>query len=219
MRKADQIDKTDMHLEPSQPESVFKHGRRDNKEPSMGIRETINQSRYMVAGVAVAAIVVAGGFIVSAAREGSTPGYAKTAFYSDDDGVSYFEDSNKLIPPFEHRGKQAYAAHVFSCDNGKTKWVGYLEGYRPDAREKMIEVRALMDQLAKDPNAAPPPPEKDPMYVIPAIQRKGLVIKPPDKPGQPPNKWVCQADGSIFTKLQQPECPDGKNGALMEILP
>ena len=185
----------------------------------MGIRETLNQYQYIAAGVTIGAIVAAGVFIVSSMKEGATPRYGSVAYYSDDDGASYFEESNKLIPPFDHHGKPAYKAYVFTCSKDKTKWVGYLEGYLPEARTKMQELQASMDELAKQPNASPPSRDKDPVYALSAIQTKGLVVKQPDRPGQPPNKWVSQADGSAFFKAQRPVCPNGGNDEPMIVLP
>jgi hypothetical protein len=179
----------------------------------MGIRETLNQNSYVAVGITAGAIAVAGWFIVSTFRANAMPNYGKAAYYSDDDGATYFEDDNKLVPPFDHHGKQAYKAYVYTCDNGRTKWVGYLEGYLPDARKKVEELRVEMDRMAKDPHATPPPPDKDPVYALPKIQQKGLLVK---KPGQ--GKWVSQADGSAFTSVQHVECPDGK-GEPMIVLP
>lgn len=180
----------------------------------MGIRETLNQNSYVAMGATVGVIAVAAWFIVSTLRSNATPNYGSAAYYSDDDGASYFEDSNKLIPPFDHRGKQAYKAYVYTCDKGKSKWVGYLEGYLPDARKKVEELHVEMDRMAKDPKASPPPPDKDPVYVLPKIQQKGLVVK---KPGQ--GKWVSQADGQEFFKVQHVECPGGGRDEPMIVLP
>jgi hypothetical protein len=160
-------------------------------------------------------IAVGIGVIVSNLKGQGPPGYAHYAFYSDDDGASYFEDSNQLVPPFDHGGKLAYRAHVFTYDGGKTKWVGYLEGYTSEARPRIVKIHALMDKLAKDPHAKPPPPDQDPMYVIPEISHKGLVIKQPGKD----NKWVSEADGGAFAKAKQVVCPDGVKRDLEEVLP
>jgi hypothetical protein len=185
----------------------------------MGIRETLNQNSSIGVGVMAGVIAVAGWFIVSSFRENATPKYGSVAYYSDDDGASFFADDAKLIPPFDHHGKQAYKAYVFTCDKGKTKWVGYLEGYLPDAKKKVEEIHAVMDQMARDPKSTPPPPDKDPVYALPKIQMKGLVVKRPDKPGQPPNKWVSQADGAAFSSVQHPICPTGSNDEPMIVLP
>ena len=57
------------------------------------------------------------------------------AFYSDDDGQSYFQDSVYNFPPFDHNGKVANQAMVIQ-DHG-SKVVGYLVRYTPDAQKKL----------------------------------------------------------------------------------
>src|SRR5882757_6549270 len=109
------MDEVIMLVAKNQSDSISDRANPRKKDTTVGVREVINQSRYAVAGVAVAAILVAGYFIFTTMRQGGVPGYAKYSFYSDDDGASYFEDSNKLIPPFDHHGKPAYRVHVFTC--------------------------------------------------------------------------------------------------------
>ena len=42
-----------------------------------------------------------------------------SAFYTTDDGATLFTDGADRLPPFDHDGKAAVMAAVFSCDNGK----------------------------------------------------------------------------------------------------
>ena len=58
------------------------------------------------------------------------------AFFSDDDGQTYFTDAADKIPPFDHKGKQAVTAYVFRCNGGKP-FVGYLEMYDPQTKKVM----------------------------------------------------------------------------------
>jgi hypothetical protein len=54
-------------------------------------------------------------------------------FYTDDDGQTYFEDSIFKFPPFNHNGKTAVRALVYSSD-GQT-FVGYMQRYTPTAQK------------------------------------------------------------------------------------
>lgn len=180
----------------------------------MGIREKINQNRSVVMAISVIAFIVA--IVTIWLNTNNRPGYATQTFYSVDDGASYFRDDNTLVPPFDRGGKLAYKVHIFRCVNDGEEWVAYLEGYRPEARAKAIELKEMMDKLAKDPNASPPPPNKDPMYLLPALQAKGLVVK---RPGDPASKWVSENDGEAYGQTKQAKCPHDPSHDLIEVLP
>lgn len=49
------------------------------------------------------------------------------AYYTTDDGKTWFTDDAERLPPFDHDGRQAVRLHLFTCDEGKTRFVGYLE--------------------------------------------------------------------------------------------
>ena len=49
------------------------------------------------------------------------------AWYTVDDGVSWFADDDNRITPFDHQGKKAYRCYVWTCDGGKTQFVSHLE--------------------------------------------------------------------------------------------
>src|SRR5438477_7566485 len=102
----------------------------------MGVRETISNRRHWGIGAAVALIAVAVGAIVYQRADGTPErSTGMQAYFSIDDGQSYFEAPADSLPPFDHNGKPAIRAYVFKCD-GK-KFVGYLERYRPEARQAM----------------------------------------------------------------------------------
>ena len=104
----------------------------------MGIRETLNQNRGITIGAVSGVIVLTLVYIVYSLRGesggGASAGTAK-AFFSDDDGQSYFADGADKIPPFDHNGKPAVTAHVFRCNGGKP-FVGYLERYTPEGKKR-----------------------------------------------------------------------------------
>lgn len=61
---------------------------------------------------------------------------AGRAYYTIDDGKTFFEDSVH-IPPYERYGSEAVGAMVFSCDGGATRFVGYLVRYSPEGKAQM----------------------------------------------------------------------------------
>ena len=57
------------------------------------------------------------------------------AFFTVDDGKNWFADDFTKVAPFERDGKQAYRCYVYTCDGGRTKFVGYLERYTPGGKD------------------------------------------------------------------------------------
>jgi hypothetical protein len=63
------------------------------------------------------------------------------AFYSDDDGATWFPDAGDRIMPFDHDGKPAVGAVVFIDARGKPV-VGYLIRHSPAARAAIERAKA-----------------------------------------------------------------------------
>jgi hypothetical protein len=60
-----------------------------------------------------------------------------SAYYSTDDGQSWFVEDRAKIPPFEHQGKPAYRAYVFKCGENGKPFVAYLERFAEPARTEL----------------------------------------------------------------------------------
>jgi hypothetical protein len=109
----------------------------------MGVRELINRhSRPVLACVALAAIASGAFFFVFHQPDGLGPLDAGSAFYSVDDGKTYFRADATNIPPFMHDGKEAVQALVYTVDGGKTRYVGYLMRFTPFGIQRLKDVRA-----------------------------------------------------------------------------
>jgi hypothetical protein len=107
----------------------------------MGVREQITRHPGW-AWTAGATLLVAAVLLILAQLRANAPRpYTGKAFFSTDDGKTWFEDDIEKLPPFEHDGKTAYRAYVFTCDGGKTQWVGYLQRYAKAIREKNNRAR------------------------------------------------------------------------------
>ena len=160
----------------------------------MGLRETLNENPGLTTAATAIIIVAAIVFMVISMFRGEagTAGGTGTAltreFYSDDDGKTFFEDERTKVPPFDRNGKPAYRARVFTCDGGKTKFVGWLERYTPEAK-KMIEERAK--------NAAGAP--------LLMEDQTGLQFK---KPGTGDKGWVSAGEAATMG-LREVNCPNG----------
>jgi len=134
----------------------------------MGIREFIEkQKRLMVPAV----VLITGACAYSgwrSYRSTELPGMVERAYYTDDDGKTYFADDVKKGFSFDHDGKTAYRAFVYRSGSGKP-FVGLL---------------ARTGEPEKAPAASP--------AVASAIAgRKSQGLPPPvevRKPGE--TKWV-----------------------------
>ncbi len=94
----------------------------------MNFRELVNRRPKLAAASIIAIAVLAIGFSFQSSRGPKLSGPITQAFFSDDDGKSWFaEDINKPFP-FDHNGRQAYRAYVFRCQSGDP-FVGYLASF------------------------------------------------------------------------------------------
>ncbi len=165
----------------------------------MGLRETLNENPGLTTAATAVIILAAIVFMVLSMFRGDPevagPGGPVTKeFYSDDDGKTYFEDDREKIPPFDRNGKPAYRARVFTCDGGKTNFVGWLERYTPQAK-KMLE-----DQ-AKNAGGGP----------VLMEDQSGLQIK---KPGTGDKGWVGGQDPATM-QIRDVKCPNGSPAELV----
>ena len=103
----------------------------------MGVREKLNQNTRLGFGIG-AGIVVVALLIISLQLMAAKPSLAKqkVAFYTDDNGKTFFTDDVQKVVPFDHNGKQAYLADVFQCADGK-QFVGLMYRHTPGGRSEM----------------------------------------------------------------------------------
>ncbi|WP_428937941.1 hypothetical protein [Fontivita pretiosa] len=162
----------------------------------MGIRDSMNQHPKVTAAVVGIILLAALGVLIAqllssdtgmAAPEG---GSEPKAWYTVDDGKTFFADSALKIPPFEHEGKIAYRCQVWTYDGGKTKFVSHLERY-PEAVKKKLE---SMDR--KDPGAV--------------FELRMIEVK---RPGTGDNGWVS-IDSPAAAQIMTPQVPPGKEADL-----
>ncbi len=108
----------------------------------MSVRETIQRKPKLMGLIAVLVIMLAGVVIarqMNAPKVGLPPAQI---WYTEDDGLTWFADRADLITPFDHQGKQAVRAVLFTCDGGNTSFLGYLQRYTPGAQERSDKAKA-----------------------------------------------------------------------------
>lgn len=112
----------------------------------MSLRDTINRNAKFVAATVAVLLVAALGWYAFQTRSTRPPGSAATRqFLSTDEGKSWFLDQSGEFAPVQHDGAAAVEAVVFTCDEGKTRWAGYLRRYSPRGKEIMQTIRANVE--------------------------------------------------------------------------
>lgn len=154
----------------------------------MGIREKLNDNPAYTTGGTIAIIVIALAFIIWQLLP-NRPSIPTKSYYTTDNGTTYFSDSIKKIPPYEHDGKQAVRCYVFQCSKGG-KFVGYLEEYTPAAKKEL--------------EAAAANPKRQQMPGMDMAAMTGMLVK---KPGT--GQWVSQQNGRYYESVVDVKCPNG----------
>jgi hypothetical protein len=113
----------------------------------------------------------------------NTAGPPDEAFYTTDDGKTLFADDAAKVAPFDHDGRQAVRAYVFTCDGGTTGFVQYLEKYSD-------EVKRQLEPQSGRPGWRPP-------TSMALVKRPG------------PGQWVPGMSQEA-SRLTLPSCPGGK---------
>lgn len=112
----------------------------------MSVRQKLNANPAVVAVVVI--VVVAGllwfGYRQMSPSEGNGP---SGAYYSSDDGKTFFSGDPKAFSPIDQGGQKAYRAYVYDCPDGK-RFVGYMERY-PD------DIKAILDKAKINPEGVP----------------------------------------------------------------
>jgi hypothetical protein len=126
----------------------------------MGIRQTLNENRA-VAAVLVAVLLGGGAaYVYFAARppvvDGATSDaprlyYTTDASTSDAAVAALFAEDATRIPPFDHNGKPAVRAYVWTTDGGKTRFVTHFTRFTPDAKKRLDALVAASTQKGFTP--------------------------------------------------------------------
>lgn len=107
----------------------------------MSVIENLRDKKGLSVGLSAGMVVIAI-LIAYMSLKSNIPGDVKKAFYSVDDGDTYFVDDLNKAYPFDHNGKQAYRAYVFRGNQDGKKFVGFLERMNDAGRAKMVELAA-----------------------------------------------------------------------------
>jgi hypothetical protein len=162
----------------------------------MEIRRAIQGKPVVGAGIGVFCILLAG-LIIAKQFWPEKKANLSQVFYSDDDGRTWFRDSVYLAPPFDHNGKEAVIAEIYSYDDGSKEFCGYLAKYTPAAK-------ARLEHALADAQKAGQPLGSVALYRDPSFVGSGTLVK---KPGSG-NSWVTFSDPRSID-VRTVRAPDG----------
>jgi hypothetical protein len=148
----------------------------------MGIREKVSEKPGIVLAIVIACVLAAAG-IVAATFWPQKKADLSQAFYSDDDGVTWFSGSTYLVPPFEHNGKTAVVAEVYSYDDGKKLFCAYLARFTEKAKTQLEGALADAQRNGKSPESVG-------LYADPNFMKNGTEVKLPGSN----NPWIPYND-------------------------
>lgn len=101
----------------------------------------------------VAACIFAASLAViyfTSGKSGQANPYLGPYYYTDDDGASFFASTKQFLPPFDHNGKEAVGAVIFSNSNHQP-FVGYLTKLTPEGQDalKSMDWKLMMTDLPR----------------------------------------------------------------------
>ena len=162
----------------------------------MSIREMMNQKKSLAAVGGASLVLLAIGIVV-AQNWPESRAKLGMAYYTADDGKTWFEESTYNIAPFTHDGKEAVIAVVYSYANGSRKFCPYVAKYTPEAKKRLEA--AIAEAKAKGL-----PPDSVALFRDRQFMATAMLYK---KPGAN-NPWV-RGDDPRALEVQSVVSPDG----------
>lgn len=166
----------------------------------MGLRESINNRRGLGLGIGIGLIALAVLGILWPSIGGSASRGGEKAFYTVDDGATWFvEDADKL-PPFDYQGKEAVACYVYKCGEAGQPWVSHLMRFTPEGKKQREQ------QLAG---------QNTDLVGSQSMVRLGIEVKEAKSADQ---EWVSISDLRAAA-IQELKCPDGSTENMIPLDP
>src|SRR5437773_3133011 len=146
----------------------------------MNLREMFSDKPIRAAAVAGGLLLISVALVAFQLRgSGSIAPDRAKAFFTIDDGKTWFTDDATKLPPFEKDGKQAVLAQVYRCADG-TQFVNHLERFKPDAKQALEKASMAADATGH---------EKPDQNAIRNAYTGGREVK---RPGD--SKWVASSN-------------------------
>ena len=123
------------------------------------------------------------------------------AFYTVDDGASWFKDEADKIAPYDYKGRQAVMCFVYKCGDKGQPWISHLMRYTAEGkrqREEQVKNKGGVNLVGSD-----------------SLLRPQLEVKEA-KSGD--TAWVSVNDPRA-AEIQKLQCPDGSTNDITPVDP
>jgi hypothetical protein len=170
----------------------------------MGIRESINRHPKTAVGVGSALVVLTIAVLLFQLHDSSDasgiPSADERAFFTVDDGKTWFAGDIHTLPPFDHDGKQAVRAYVYECDG--QRFAGFLERYTEAGKKAKQQVTDATKTGRPDGR------------LVAVSQGSGREIK---RPGD--KNWTVGTDQQAVESITDVRCPRDSTRAAQLVQP
>jgi hypothetical protein len=168
-------------------------------ETAVAIRETI--AKHQKISVASSATVLVGAILFCVMNQRAQTLSPPTRWYfTVDNGKTWFVDDINKVPPFDHNGRQAYRARIFTCEGSSKEWCGYIERCNPKVKAKV------------DESVARGVPMRDLIRLI----TDGMEVQ---RPGRPDTEWVPSSKAREYAEVTGVKCPDDPTKYPVPVVP
>ncbi len=162
----------------------------------MGLRETL-KAKPWIGAVFSGTFVVVAIIVIVTTYWPEKKAKLEQAFYSNDDGKTWFTDSAYRVAPFDHDGKTAVVAQIYSYADGSKEFCAYLTQFTPEAKQKLEAALAEAKSKGQQPGSVA-------LYHDRTFMQRSLLVK---KPGAG-NPWVSYDDPKGI-EVMSIRSPDG----------
>lgn len=165
----------------------------------MGLREVLNQ--HPKSGTVIAGVIVVVGLaavVLNAGGSGPRPVSESRAYFSVDDGKTWFADAASNPSPFNKDGKTAYRVFVWRCGTS-APFVSHL------FRNAGSSIGGDRSKAASNADERTPP----------AMSGASIEVK---RPGTGDRGWV-RVDSAEGAAIVRPQSPDGNTKDLEAVEP
>jgi hypothetical protein len=146
----------------------------------MSVREAINNKKSVGVGVSALFLILAAAILIYSQMPAHRIKGDKT-YFTDDDGQTWFLDSVFMTPPYDHDGKTAVRAMIYSYDHGNKTFCAYLFRYTTSAKKRLDTAIAAAASQGK-------PPSSVDLFNDRELNLTGVEVKLPG----PGHKWVLK---------------------------
>ena len=146
----------------------------------MSVREAINNKKSVGVGASILFLAAAAVILIYTQMPEHRIKGDKT-FFTDDDGQTWFSDSIFRTPPYDHDGKTAVRAMIYSYDHGNKTYCAYLMRFTKDAKKRLDD--AFADAARQDK-----PPSSVGLFTDRQLSLTGMEVKLPG----PGHSWVVR---------------------------